>query len=342
MPDDVQRFEREYHEYHNISIDRRREQVRLLRELEAASGVAICEVRAEQFKSFLSDQIAAGKEVTTIGKIRGMVRGYYSWAFEVRLIDAERLLELRSVSAPRGAYALGVPRPYSRAEVRSLWSDFHAKYDPAAERAKPYLKRWMNDTSRWSRVQGHGKMLQARAIIGVALCGGLRVSELFNLSVDELHFDNAYIAVPGARKNPHAEVRYRAVPWTTDEMHDWVQAWLEFRELVLAAAGVEHDRPWLSLHTQLHYAKPMRFRQFEVLLSSMGRGWEFHRCRHTAITEMLRGEYALEVVQKIAGHSNIRQTLAYAELLPSDVVRVAGRNKLRMSDAVISGLEVAA
>lgn len=342
MTDVIERFEREYLEYNAISIKRRREQLRLLRELQDESQVGILDVRSEHLRAFLSTQMEAGKQVTTIGKIRTMLRGFYSWAFEVRLIDAERLMELRSVRAPRGAYAEGRPRPYSREEIRKLWSDFDREYGPGHARSQRYVARWMTGSSKWKRVQGHARWLQTRAILGVALGGGLRVGELQRLTVPDCHYDNAYIRVLGAPKNAHAEIRERAVPWTTDEMHDYLRDWLDFRELVLAAAGVQHDHPWLSLHTELHYPKPLRFRQLEVLLSSMGRGWEFHRCRHTAITEMLRATYPMEVVQKIAGHASIKQTLVYAELLPADVVRVAGRNKLAMSGAVISGLEFAA
>lgn len=340
--DPIARFEVEYQEYNQISERRRREQVRLLHELQDASGVGICEVRSEQLHAFFAARIEAGNAVTTIGKIRNMIRAFYGWCFTVRLIDAERLLELKSVKAPRGAYAPGKPRPYSRDEIRKLWQDFNRHYGPAHERSQRYLNRWMSGQCRWYRVQGHAKYIQARAIIGVAMAGGLRIGEIHRLSVRDCHYDNAYIHVHGAPKNEHAEIRERAVPWTTDEMRDWMREWLDFRELVLAAAGVEHESPWLSLHTELHYPKPMRFSHLEIMLSSMGRGWAFHRCRHTAITEMLRSEYPLEVVQKIAGHTNIKQTLVYAELLPSDVVRVAGRNKLAMSGAVISGLEFAA
>ena len=104
-----------------------------------------------------------------------------------------------------------------------------------------------------------------------------------------------------------------------------IERWLRLREL----SGPDHDRPWLSLHTEAHYAKPMRHRQFEMLLRNIGTGWEYHRMRHTCGTELLRAGMPLESVSRLLGHARLQQTLAYAELLDEDVVNAALRAEHR-------------
>jgi integrase len=78
----------------------------------------------------------------------------------------------------------------------------------------------------------------------------------------------------------------------------------------------------------------MRFTKFKLFAGGIGDGWELHRMRHTAITEMLRAGYPLHEVQRIAGHARIQQTLAYAELLPDDLVKTAARQSDVLSKAL--------
>jgi site-specific recombinase XerD len=49
---------------------------------------------------------------------------------------------------------------------------------------------------------------------------------------------------------------------------------------------------------------------------------------------MLRAGYPLHEVQRILGHSRLQQTLAYAQLLPDDVVRTAQRNQGPLSSVL--------
>jgi len=158
------------------------------------------------------------------------------------------------------------------------------------------------------------------AIIHLALYGALRRDEIFNVDLEEMHHDNAYLVVRSARKNPQGEPRVRAVPWMSESMRTAVESWLRLRELIAPA----HSAPWLSLH-QGHYQKPMRHRQFEMLLRNVGRGWEFHRMRHTAATEMLRHGMPLDKVSEILGHTRLEQTREYIKVLPDDVVRAAAK-----------------
>jgi site-specific recombinase XerD len=182
------------------------------------------------------------------------------------------------------------------------------------------LVRWRNGTSRWNRVQPYAKRLQIEAIVALALYGALRRDEIFNLQLDEMHPDNEYIVVR-SRKNEQGEWRARAVPWLSADMRDAVGRWLEFRDSMAPA----HDRPWLSLHYEANRLKPMRHRQFEMLMREIGSGWEYHRMRHTAATLMLRSGMPLDKVSKVLGHSRLEQTRQYTKVSHGDVVLAARR-----------------
>lgn len=342
MSDVLARFEREYLAYHDISEARRREVVRHLEALEARTGVPVQEVDADALRSYVSD-LSVDRTPPTMGKILGQIRPFFQWAWETQLIDAQRLMEVKAVRPPRGARAAGVPRPYSRDQVKQLWSDWDRDYalprsQADLERALWYVTRWENGTSKWGRVRPLARRLQSRAIISLAMMGGLRRDELFRLTVTDMHYENAYVIATGARKNEAAEAIQRAVPWTTPAMREAVRDWIDLRERIVPG----HDHAWLSMASTPHIRTPMPHRTFEMLMTTLGRGWEFHRLRHTAATEMLRAGYPLETVQKVMGHARIQQTLVYAQLLTEDVVRVAGKCEMSLSAALDAVQEVAA
>lgn len=318
----IQRFCDEYHQLNNISVDRRRMQERVLLALQDFAEKSLDELEAGDLTGYLASRIAAGCKPTTVGKELKAVKPFVRWMWQQKFIDAERRMELEDVRAPRGASGNGRPRPYTRDDLRKFWGEFEVAY-PTDERLDYWIARWTRGQSGWKRVQPYAKRLQMEAIVALALYGGLRREEVFRLRPVDMHPDNAYVVCHGAAKNEEGESVDRAVPWTCPEMRAAVKGWVDF----LAILGVADDEaPWRSLHTIAHYQKPMRFRQFEMLLRNVGSGWEYHRLRHTAATELLRAGNPLETVQKIMGHRRIQQTLAYAELLPDDVVRTSARH----------------
>lgn len=58
-------------------------------------------------------------------------------------------------------------------------------------------------------------------------------------------------------------------------------------------------------------------------LCGINKNLHFHLARHTALTQMLNNGIPLEIVSKIAGHSNIRQTSHYAKVVENTVLSYA-------------------
>lgn len=334
MSDVIEQFCAHHHSYNDISSDRRTMQKRELCAFAASlDGRSILEGDADDLTDYLASLIARGLAPSTVQRVRNAIRPFYTWAWERRLVDADRLMRMRNVKPPRGANQRK-PRPYTRKEIAQLWADVAERF-PLAE--QKWLDRWRRGTSPWRRVESHAQRLQLECLVALALYGGLRRDEIWRLSIDDMHYENEYIVVRGARKNKDAEEKPRAVPLTdVPELHAAIKAWLDFR----AEIDPPHDRPWLSLFRQ-HHLKPAQKRTFNTTLGKTG-GWSFHRLRHTAITEMLRAGYELQAVKEIAGHSRIQQTLEYAELIEKDVLAAAARSGGKFSANLARPREAAA
>lgn len=308
-----------YHEYNAITRARRQMQTRVLRDFEDHCHGDVLDVTGERLRDYATALVTVrGFHPNTVRQYLNAIKPFLTWLWEQRLIDADTLLELRAIKAPRGASSSGVPNPYDKKDIAKFWAELEVAYpwgrDGTKERAEWYVKRWQNGTSRWNRVQPYAMRLQVEAVTALALFGALRRDEIYNVLLDELHPDNEYIVVR-SRKNKQGIVRVRAVPWMSQDMSDAVRNWLAFRD-VLAPA---HDRPWLSLWYG-YRLNPLDYRRHELLMRRIGSGWEYHRMRHTAATVMVRSGNPLERVQKILGHATLQQTLAYAKIDNADVV----------------------
>jgi len=313
----IDRFKSEYQSYHSISKERRRDQLRALTSLCTFAGVdSPVKITSEKYREWLQWLLDEDdKSPQTVKKYGMMVWAFFGWAFDVKLISAETLMEIKRIEFPKAPRYR--PRPYSIKEIKGIW--------PALDKAHPldgkYLKRWRKGTSRYKRVEHYAQHLQFRAIIRLALDCGLRREEMFNLDLDDMHYDNEYVVVKEGKGEKPREVPF------TKAARAACRDWIEFR----TELNPSHDRPWLSLTRfgpEGVWLQPMSFRRFAGCLSEdLGKGWQLHRLRHTCATNWLRSGMKLETVQRLLGHSHISQTLGYAELVSEDIQREVERNE---------------
>jgi site-specific recombinase XerD len=324
LNDLIKEFAEATHDYHDISDERRKMQLRVLHELDVRVG-AIEHAGAADVLALLTEQLQSGLKPTTVRKHLGAIRPFFRWGHKRKpsIFSADVVMDVRDIKPPRGSNG-GVPRPYSRKEMRRFWTAFDERY-PKGRPNK--VDDYLRGQCGWKYVQAHAKRTQALAIVALALYGGARKHEIWDVDLDDLSTENSYVPIWGARKNPDAVSENRVIPWM-GHMRTWIGDWLELREKL----APEHDHPWLSLHTREHSLKPMQYRTFEMLLTNLPGHWEFHRLRHTMATEYLRGGGKLHALQKILGHKRIEQTLAYAQLLNEDILRDAERIDLGLDD----------
>lgn len=329
--DPIALFAKSYQEFHSISPERRKQQLELLRKLEATlGGRSILECTGDDFAAFAGDLKGGGYHINTVRKKLNMIRPFFSWAYASKKVSADQYVAIRAVKNPRGSSGRSTPDPYTKAELQAFWPKLADTLPllPETGRGSRALKGWRSGRSPWNgHLYRHAMRLQIDAMTHLALDVGLRRSEIFNLSLADLHYDNEYIVIHG-KADPHTgKAKVRSVPFTT-EARESVKRWLEFR----AWMHPLHDRPWLSCFARA-YRNAMWFTRFKYLLQSViGPEYRWHRFRHTCATNWLRAGVELEVVSRLLGHSSLQQTLAYAEIVKDDIGKSLAKSELRFAD----------
>lgn len=332
----IERFKSEYQDYHRISSDRAKQQRKLLLEFGASHDLST--TVAEQVQAQAGEWLASGYHVNTVRKKLNMLRPFFSWAYAARLITPQQYMDIRLVKDPRGSTGSSKPKPYNRMEIIDFWKELDAALPllPPTGKGSQAIKRHLAGTGLYRKTWRHAMRLQVECAVRLALDLGLRRHEIFALTVDDLHYENEYIVVWG-KADPNTGVKEaRQVPFTR-EARDAIRIWLEFRKAVLKPA---HDSPWCSCWGSKTHSHPMLERRFNHLLhDAIGERWAWHRFRHTCATNWLRAGADLEVVQRLLGHATLQQTLAYAEILKSDIADKLGR--VEDGFALLTGPETA-
>lgn len=312
----IERFGAQHYVLNQISAIRRGRTTRTLVAFEQWLGRDIETATPQDIKAWMTEQVAAGSHVNTVRFRLNMLLPFFRWAWhDGGLIDADTWLRIREIKPPRGATAQGTPRPYKRTEIECFWKELDTHF-ARLSRVDYYLKRFGRGTTPWLRVASHFRYYQAAAIFSLALYEGLRRHEIFCLSLEEIHPDNAYLVVHGKRTD-HRE-RVRQVPYC-EPAREAVADWLRLRKMLKP----RHKSPWLALDRAqgMKVNRPMAEEPFNGLGKKIGRGYELHRFRHTFATERLRAGLPVDRLQKILGHARIQTTLGYTELLGDDLAK---------------------
>lgn len=313
-------FEREHFERHSISAHRRTRTLVTLNGLAARlDGRTLAELTPSDIMAWQGAELKRGLAPNTLRNRESMVKAFIGWAHSAGVISFENFMRLKSVDPVRGAQAHLKPRPYKKAEVirfREVLAE-HYPLAPAKGNGSRMLPRYLEGKSRFLQVvRDHARRLQIAAQVSLALEEGLRCQEIHQLAVDEVHPHNAAVVVRTAKQEPGV-ARYREVPWTAHSRNA-VAEWLDLRTLLAPA----HNSPWLAL-TYYNPKGEMGYRHFGesvlAVFDPYGTEYRWHRFRHTFATERLRAGMPLEKVQVMMGHARLDQTLAYAEIVNSDV-----------------------
>jgi site-specific recombinase XerD len=332
MTDVIDRFKTEYQDYHGISADRAKQQRRLLADFRSSlDGRELSEVTSADLQSFAGQLMGRNYHVNTVRKKLNMLRAFFSWAYAANVITADQYLKLKAVKNPRGSTGQTQPNPYSRAELQAFWAALDTALPklPKQGRGSQALTRWIRGKGPWARVWRHALRLQVDCMVRLALDLGLRRSEIFGLSVNDLHYDNEYIVIRGKADPNTGIVKVREVPYTITA-RDAIKTWLEFRALMRPG----HDSPWVSCYGRAS-THPMWATRFDTLLQDVvGPEWRWHRFRHTAATEWLRSGMELATVSRLLGHATLQQTLCYAEIAKADLATAVGRHEAAFNQAV--------
>jgi site-specific recombinase XerD len=328
----VEDFAADYFVRQGLTPHRQSAVLRALKHYEEFAGMAPELADDLMLSRFVTARVTTGLHINTVRKELNAIKPFYRWCWRQRILSADTYLRVKEVEPPRGSTAHGRPRPYSRKEIDRFWNDLDKQYPLTTDRM---ISRYVRGMSHYRRVASHAQHLQTQAVACLALMGGLRSSEIRFAAIEDIHPDNDYIVVRG--KSPFGERQgYREVPYT-ETGRELTARWLDFRALL----DPPHESPWLVLNTRAspngwlpsHPLEPIKENGWRRVLTAIG-PWELHRLRHTCATEWLRAGMDLEKVSKLLGHASIGQTLAYAELVNTDVARAARRGEQDFVTAV--------
>lgn len=151
--------------------------------------------------------------------------------------------------------------------------------------------------------------LRDQAIIETLYFTGIRASELVNIKISNIDFDERLLTVIGKGN------KERIVPFT-ENCRDTIREYIEkFRDKLLASAARITDYLFLNNH-----GDQLTTRGLEHILSSveektgLNYGLHPHIFRHSFATHLLEAGMDLRLIQELLGHDSINATQVYTHV----------------------------
>ncbi len=143
-----------------------------------------------------------------------------------------------------------------------------------------------------------------RAMIMVLLRTGMRIGELLNTRIHDLHVRDRRIDIYEGEKN-----RLGRVVYLSDDAMSALKAWLKMRDHQKVFLFYAQGKKSMSYSTA--------YLIFERCLTKAGlthKGYSLHALRHTFASELLNAGMRIECLQPLMGHSSLDVTRRYARL----------------------------
>ncbi len=154
--------------------------------------------------------------------------------------------------------------------------------------------------------------IRDRALILVLLRTGLRIGELLQTKMTDVHLQERKIEIYEGEKN-----RLGRVVYLSDDAVIALRKWLKKRN-----PGEEYLFYGKNVETLCYSTARIIFLRYISKAGLEGKGYSLHTLRHTFATELLNAGMRLECLQVLLGHRSIEETRRYARL--TDKTREAG------------------
>ena len=172
------------------------------------------------------------------------------------------------------------------------------------------LRRMCEEAAIIAKSKGNQMAVRNRLIIEMALGTGLRVSELANLKIDDIHIRKGQnsLIVNNGKGDKHRVVGF------DNKLKTLIQEYLDYRKSMSS-----------YLFASERGEKMTRFgvgRVFKTMAAKAGLDSKhsIHTLRHTYATNLYKASgYNLRMVQKQLGHSSITTTTVYSDVLNQDL-----------------------
>ena len=144
-----------------------------------------------------------------------------------------------------------------------------------------------------------------QTMILVLLRTGMRIGELLNTKVIDVHVKERRIEIYEGEKN-----RMGRVVYLSDDAVIALKTWLGERNVWEEYLFYSRRRT----DTMSYSTARSRFEKYIVKAGLTHKGYTLHTLRHTFATELLNAGMRLECLQVLLGHRNIEETRRYARL----------------------------
>lgn len=160
--------------------------------------------------------------------------------------------------------------------------------------------------------------IRDRALLETFYGTGMRVSELAELSLDDLHFDSGYIRCMGkGRKErviPIGKTAQRALTEYMDRIRPVLLRDASCRQVFLTRRGTPFSRSGLLKLVKIYSHK-----------AGIAKNVHPHTLRHSFATHLLANEAPLRVIQEMLGHADIGTTQIYTHVDSSRLKNIHSR-----------------
>lgn len=143
-----------------------------------------------------------------------------------------------------------------------------------------------------------------RAMIMVLLRTGMRIGELLNTKLNDLHLKDRKIDIYEGAKNRQGRVVY-----LSDDAMDALKAWLKIRDARPEFLFFAQGRKSMAYSTAR-----LIFEQYIAKAGLAHKGYSLHALRHTFASELLNAGMRIECLQPLMGHTSLDVTRRYARL----------------------------
>lgn len=256
-------------------------------------GMSSWPTEASDVEAFLARQYDLNKATSSISRLISSMRKFYQWLARQNIQKLNPMLE---IDLPKKERRL--PVALSRDEV-----------DKLLEQPDTEKKLGLRD----------------RAILETLYATGMRVSELINLELQDLHEDLGLIRVLGKGS------KERLIPISPVALN-WIEKYQEkVRDALILKVGQNDEHIFLNnrgkqLTRQAIWQMIKRYCQSAGITKDVTP----HTLRHTFATHLLENGADLRVVQEILGHSDISTTQIYTNLSQKHILQVYQKTHPRL------------
>ena len=231
------------------------------------NGRRVSEVKRSDLEAFVEREQDRGLQLSTVRTVLARIYAFLSLLVEEELMPPDILLRKVKLRVPER-----LPRAMDPDHVRRFLSVIDEPRD--------------------------------RAMVLVLLRTGMRIGELLNTSVADIHIREQTITIFEGRKNRRGRVVY-----LSPDALSALKRWLKRRDSKAAFVFHAQNRTRMSYTTAR-----MMFEKYLKTAGLLGKGYSLHCLRHTFASELLNAGMRLEHLQELLGHDSIEVTRRYGRL----------------------------